>query len=78
MACTMAALAPAAVRPMAGSPLKQAKNTFAARTVSNGSIKKVSANMQGKQSPVEPAAARPPSEYLQRPPLTRIAPLVPP
>jgi ribulose-bisphosphate carboxylase small chain len=42
----MAALAPAAVRPMAGSPLKQAKNTFAARTVSNGSIKKVSANMQ--------------------------------
>ncbi|EFN59821.1 hypothetical protein CHLNCDRAFT_59545 [Chlorella variabilis] len=43
MASTMAAIAPVAVRPMASTPLKQAKNTFAARTVSNGSIKKVSA-----------------------------------
>lgn len=48
MASTVAAIAPVAVRPMASTPLKQAKNTFAARTVSNGSIKKVSA-MQGKQ-----------------------------
>ena len=45
MAATVAAIAPVAVRPAA--PLKQAKNTFAARTVSNGSIRKVSA-MQGK------------------------------
>ncbi|KAL4436120.1 hypothetical protein ABPG77_005568 [Micractinium sp. CCAP 211/92] len=41
MACTMAAIAPVAVRPVAG--LKQAKNTFAARTVSNGSIQKTTA-----------------------------------
>lgn len=45
MACTMAAIAPVAVRPVAG--LKQAKNTFAARTVSNGSIQKTTA-MQGE------------------------------
>ncbi len=46
MACTMAAISPVAVRPVAG--LKQAKNTFAARTVSNGSIQKTTA-MQGKK-----------------------------
>jgi len=34
--------APVAVRPVA-APLKQAKNTFAARTVSNGSIQKTTA-----------------------------------
>jgi len=43
MACTIAAIAPVAVRPVASTPLKQAKNTFAARTVSNGSIAKTTA-----------------------------------
>jgi hypothetical protein len=59
MACTMAALAPVATRPVAALPLKQAKNTFAARTVSNGSIQKTSA-MQGEQCGSQgPASARP-------------------
>ena len=48
MACTIAAAAPVAVRPVAATPLKQARNTFAARTVSNGSIKKTTA-MQGEE-----------------------------
>ena len=57
MACTMAAVAPVAVRPQVAG-LKQAKNTFAARTVSNGSIKKTSA-MQGERRGLPgPAAAR--------------------
>nr|AXF41561.1 rbcS3 protein [Chlorella sp. ArM0029B] len=43
MACTIAAIAPVAARPVVAAPLKQAKNTFAARTVSNGSIKKTTA-----------------------------------
>ena len=49
MACTIAAIAPVAVRPVASTPLKQAKNTFAARTVSNGSIAKTTA-MQGERN----------------------------
>jgi hypothetical protein len=56
MASTVAAIAPVAVRPVAASPLKQAKNTFAARTVSNGSIKKTTA-MQGEQCACSSAAS---------------------
>ncbi len=48
MACTVAFAAPVVARP--ATSLKQAsKNTFAARTVSNGSIQKTTA-MQGKIS----------------------------
>ena len=56
MASTVAAFAPVAVRPVAAAPLKQAKNTFAARTVSNGSIQKTTA-MQGE---LRPQCAAPP------------------
>jgi hypothetical protein len=41
---------------VAATPLKQAKNTFAARTVSNGSIKKTTA-MQGEQCACSSAAS---------------------
>ena len=47
MACTIAAASAVAVRPVSAGPLKQARNTFAARTVSNATIKKTTA-MQGE------------------------------